>query len=58
METAMNQTLTILGLESSCDDTAAAVVRHTAGNRPEILASVVHGQSEPVSYTHLRAHET
>jgi N6-L-threonylcarbamoyladenine synthase len=46
METAMNQTLTILGLESSCDDTAAAVVRHTAGNRPEILASVVHGQSE------------
>ncbi|MFB0940070.1 MAG: tRNA (adenosine(37)-N6)-threonylcarbamoyltransferase complex transferase subunit TsaD, partial [Paracoccaceae bacterium] len=42
----MNQTLTILGLESSCDDTAAAVVRHTPGNRPEILASVVHGQSE------------
>ncbi|MEL6914428.1 MAG: tRNA (adenosine(37)-N6)-threonylcarbamoyltransferase complex transferase subunit TsaD [Pseudomonadota bacterium] len=33
----------ILGLESSCDDTAAAVVR--MGNRPEVLSSVVHGQS-------------
>ena len=46
METAMTQTLTVLGLESSCDDTAAAVVRHSLGHRPEILASVVLGQSE------------
>jgi tRNA N6-adenosine threonylcarbamoyltransferase len=38
--------LTILGLESSCDDTAAAIVRHGAGEDPEILSSVVAGQTE------------
>jgi N6-L-threonylcarbamoyladenine synthase len=38
------ETLTFLGLESSCDDTAAAVVRHAAGRPPEIVASVVLGQ--------------
>ena len=43
---AMTQTLTILGLESSCDDTAAAVVRQTAGDAAEILSSVVVGQVE------------
>ncbi len=37
--------LTFLGIESSCDDTAAAVVRHLPGQKPEILASVVEGQS-------------
>ncbi len=42
----MTGTLTILGLESSCDDTAAAVVRHTPGSRAEILSSVVAGQTE------------
>ncbi len=42
----MVQTLTVLGLESSCDDTAAAVVRQTEGARAEILSSVVHGQTE------------
>ncbi len=36
-------TVTVLGLESSCDDTAAAVVRGNAG-RARILSSVVHGQ--------------
>ncbi len=41
---AMTQTLTILGLESSCDDTAAAVVRQTTGEAAEILSSVVIGQ--------------
>lgn len=41
----MTRTLTILGIESSCDDTAAAVVRVTDG-KPDILASVVHGQTE------------
>ena len=40
----MPDTVTILGLESSCDDTAAAVVRRT-GERREILSSVVYGQS-------------
>jgi len=42
----MTDNVTILGLESSCDDTAAAVVRHRAGEMPEILASVVAGQTE------------
>jgi N6-L-threonylcarbamoyladenine synthase len=36
--------LTFLGIESSCDDTAAAVVR-AMGGRAEILASVVEGQT-------------
>lgn len=42
----MTQDLTILGLESSCDDTAAAIVRQSGDSAPEILASVVHGQTE------------
>ena len=40
----MADTLTFLGIESSCDDTAAAVVRHTVGQQPAILASIVEGQ--------------
>jgi N6-L-threonylcarbamoyladenine synthase len=40
------QGVTILGIESSCDDTAAAVVRQIPGRAPEILSSVVHEQSE------------
>ncbi|AXT28643.1 tRNA (adenosine(37)-N6)-threonylcarbamoyltransferase complex transferase subunit TsaD [Ruegeria sp. AD91A] len=40
----MVQTLTVLGLESSCDDTAAAIVRQMASAEAEILSSVVHGQ--------------
>ncbi len=42
----MVQTLTVLGLESSCDDTAAAVIRQRGGAKAEILSSVVHGQTE------------
>ena len=41
----MGAALTFLGIESSCDDTAAAVVRHVPGQRPAILASVVEGQT-------------
>lgn len=41
----MDETLTFLGIESSCDDTAAAVVRHVEGRTPEILASIVEGQT-------------
>ena len=37
--------LTFLGIESSCDDSAAAVVRHHDGAAPEVLASVVQGQT-------------
>ncbi|MDO9526783.1 MAG: tRNA (adenosine(37)-N6)-threonylcarbamoyltransferase complex transferase subunit TsaD [Gemmobacter sp.] len=40
----MPQTLTFLGLESSCDDTAAAVVRHAPDGAAQILSSVVAGQ--------------
>ncbi len=42
----MDQTVTILGLESSCDDTGVGVVRQSGDAPPEILASVVHGQNE------------
>ncbi len=42
----MTQTLTFLGLESSCDDTAAAVVRARPGAAPEILSSIVIGQTD------------
>lgn len=42
----MDGTLTVLGLESSCDDTGAAVLRHTPGSAPEILSNVVIGQNE------------
>ncbi|WP_208349988.1 tRNA (adenosine(37)-N6)-threonylcarbamoyltransferase complex transferase subunit TsaD [Pseudaestuariivita rosea] len=41
----MTKTLTALGLESSCDDTAAAVVRLDADG-PSILSSVVEGQTD------------
>ncbi len=42
----MNTTLTLLGLESSCDDTAAAVVRHVPGKSAVILGSVLYGQTD------------
>ena len=41
----MDDTLTVLGIESSCDDTAAAVLR-CAPVSAEVLSSVVHGQYE------------
>ncbi len=41
----MKQPVTFLGIESSCDDTAAAVVRGIPGNM-EILSSVVFGQTD------------
>jgi N6-L-threonylcarbamoyladenine synthase len=40
----MTESLTVLGIESSCDDTAAAVVR--AGDGAEVLSSVVSGQDD------------
>jgi len=42
----MTKTTTILGLESSCDDTAAAILRQTGDAAPEILASIIYGQTE------------
>lgn len=38
--------LTVLGLESSCDDTAAAIVRHNGDAPPQICANVVADQSD------------
>ncbi|QIE45392.1 tRNA (adenosine(37)-N6)-threonylcarbamoyltransferase complex transferase subunit TsaD [Pseudohalocynthiibacter aestuariivivens] len=40
----MTQPWTILGLESSCDDTSAAILRMGPRNCPEILALVTEGQ--------------
>lgn len=42
----MTRTQTVLALESSCDDTAAAIVRRNATGETEILASVVQGQDD------------
>jgi N6-L-threonylcarbamoyladenine synthase len=41
----MSDMITLLGIETSCDDTAAAVVR-LSDRGPEILSSVVAGQTE------------
>jgi N6-L-threonylcarbamoyladenine synthase len=41
----MDRTLTLLGIESSCDDTAAAVVRLSGNEAAEILSSEVLGQT-------------
>lgn len=42
----MTAICTILGIESSCDDTAAAIVRQSGDAVPHILSSVVHGQTD------------
>ena len=41
----MTRSTTVLGLESSCDDTAAAIVRRGPDGRSEILSSIVRGQT-------------
>ena len=43
-EQARPSTATILGIETSCDETAAAIVRTSAGSS-EILADVIHSQT-------------
>lgn len=43
---AVHDTVTVLGLESSCDETAAAVVRRTPDGSAEILSNVVLSQLE------------
>ncbi len=40
----MTLSLTVLGLETSCDETAAAVVRRHADGRVEVLSSIVGSQ--------------
>ena len=44
MQPRNDTSLTVLGIETSCDETAAAVVRRAAGGRGEILSSVVRSQ--------------
>tara|TARA_B110000908_G_scaffold171754_1_gene235729 strand:+ start:7407 stop:8516 length:1110 start_codon:yes stop_codon:yes gene_type:complete len=46
MELQLSEKLNILGIESSCDDTAAAVVCGYAGGSAEVLSSIVVGQTE------------
>ena len=41
----MPGTLTVLGIESSCDDTSASIVRGGGIDRPKVLSCIVHGQS-------------
>jgi N6-L-threonylcarbamoyladenine synthase len=43
---ASNRDLTVLGLETSCDETAASVVRLSADGAVTVLSSVVHSQTE------------
>ncbi|MFY0638865.1 tRNA (adenosine(37)-N6)-threonylcarbamoyltransferase complex transferase subunit TsaD [Maricaulis maris] len=43
---AQARTLTVLGLESSCDETAAAILRRAPDGTVEVLADRVLGQSE------------
>ncbi|MFN4099646.1 MAG: tRNA (adenosine(37)-N6)-threonylcarbamoyltransferase complex transferase subunit TsaD [Pararhodobacter sp.] len=42
----MTRPLTVLGIESSCDDTGAALVRAVPGQRAEVLSNVIAGQTE------------
>jgi len=42
--------LTVLGLETSCDETAAAVVRRHPDGRAEVLSSVVASQQEHAAF--------
>lgn len=42
----MSKKLNILGIESSCDDTAAAVVRGYPGGSAKVVSSIVTGQTE------------
>ena len=43
---AMTQIYTVLGIESSCDDTAASVVRGSVDGAGDVLSSVVWGQDQ------------
>lgn len=43
---AQDKALTVLGLESSCDETAAAIVRLDTDGRASVLAERVRGQNE------------
>ena len=42
----MSEPLTLLGIETSCDETAAAVLRRDSDGQTEILSEIVHSQIE------------
>ncbi|MHA6287753.1 tRNA (adenosine(37)-N6)-threonylcarbamoyltransferase complex transferase subunit TsaD [Maricaulis sp. CAU 1757] len=44
--TTQAPTLTVLGLESSCDESAVAILRRSGDGAPEILADLVLGQED------------
>ena len=44
LKSSPNVPTLVLGIESSCDETAAAVLRFEDGARPEILSDVIHTQ--------------
>ena len=46
----MGRMTTVLGIETSCDETAAAVVRLDAGGGAEVLSSVVASQAEHAAW--------
>ena len=44
----------ILGIESSCDETAASLITESHDGKPEVLSNIISSQVDiPVSYTHL-----
>ena len=43
----------ILGIESSCDETAASLITENEEGFPIVLSNIVSSQVEAVSYTHL-----
>ena len=58
----MKRKLAFLGIETSCDETAASIVTQENNELPKVLSNVVSSQMEehgkfggvvPVSYTHL-----
>ena len=49
----MKKKTIIIGIETSCDETAVSILRDNGKNRPKILSNVVSSQFEAVSYTHL-----
>ena len=45
-----DRSITVLGLETSCDETAAAVVRRSAAGEPMLLANIVRSQQDHEAY--------
>ena len=40
----MKKKITILGIESSCDETAVSIVQEKKNNKPSILSNIVSSQ--------------